>query len=142
MRPRRAFVSNGVVNRRMRLSPQAILLAIMAVIGLWMVGSLVQEVSLDRSLSHQASQLRDQNAAIAATNQSYRRDIAAVESGAAAEEEARRDGYARSDEHLYIIATPPPAAPPAGQHASSPSGPAAVIQAVWHFLTRPIQPGR
>lgn len=121
----------------MRLSPRAILLAIMAVIGCWMVGSLIQEVSLDRSLSHQASQLRDQNAAIAATNQNYQRDIAAVSSGAAAEEEARRDGYARSDEHLYIIATPPPpAGPPSGQHASSASGPAAAIQAVWHFLTR------
>ena len=137
MRPRRASVSNGVVNRRMRLSPRAILLAIMAVIGCWMVGSLIQEVSLDRSLSHQASQLRDQNAAIAATNQNYQRDIAAVSSGAAAEEEARRDGYARSDEHLYIIATPPPpAGPPSGQRASSASGPAAAIQAVWHFLTR------
>jgi len=121
----------------MRLSPQAILLAIIAVIGFWMVGSLVQEVSLDRSLSHQASQLRDQNAAIAATNQDYRRDIAAVSSGAAAEEEARRDGYARSDERLYIIATPPPpTTPPSGQRASSPSGPGAVFQAVWHFLTR------
>ena len=136
MRPRRASVSNGVVNRRMRLSPQAILLAIVVVIGFWMVGSLVQEVSLDRSLSHQASQLRDQNAAIAATNQDYRRDIAAVSSGAAAEEEARRDGYARSDERLYIIATPPPpTAPPGGQRGSSPSGPAAAFQAVWHFLT-------
>ena len=137
MRHRRASVSNGVVNRRMRLSPQAILLAIMAVIGFWMLGSLVQEVSLDRSLSHQAGQLRDQNAAIAATNHDYQRDIAAISSGAAAEEEARRDGYARSDEHLYIIATPPPpAAPPGVQHVNSPSGPAAVIQAVWHFLTR------
>src|SRR5262249_60320431 len=95
MRPRRASVSNGVVNRRMRLSPQAILLAVLAVIGFWMVGSLVQELSLDRSLSHQASQLRDQTAAIAATNQDYQRDTAAVSSGPQAEEEARRAAYAR-----------------------------------------------
>jgi len=136
MRPRRASVSNGVVNRRMRLSHQAILLGVMALIGLWMIGSLVQEISLDRSLSHQASQLREQNATIAATNQGYQRDIGAVTSGAAAEEEARKDGYARSDEHLYIVATPhPPTPPPHPTQASSPGRPETVLQAILHFLT-------
>lgn len=136
MRPRRASVSNGVVNRRMRLSHQAILLAVMALIGLWMIGSLVQEISLDRSLSHQASQLREQNATIAATNQGYQRDIGAVTSGAAAEEEARKDGYARSDEHLYIVATPPPPTPPTHPtQANSPGRSETVLQAILRFLT-------
>jgi len=120
----------------MRLSHQTILLAILALIALWMLGSLIQEIALDRSLSHQATELRRQNAAIAATNQGYQRDIADVASGAAAEEEARKDGYARSDEHLYIVATPPPPTPaphPAG--ANAPSGAEGVLHAILRFLT-------
>jgi len=136
MRPRRASVSNGVVNRRMRLSHHAILLAILALIAVWMIVSLIQEIALDRSLSHQATELRRQNAAIAATNQGYQRDIADVTSGAAAEEEARKDGYARSDEHLYLVATPPPPTPaPHRPGGNAPSGGGAVLQAILRFLT-------
>lgn len=135
MRPRRASASNGIVNRRLRLSHQTVLGAVIAVIGLWMIGSLVQEISLEHSLSQQASKLREQNAALEATNQGYRRDIAAVSSGAAAEEEARKDGYARSEERTYIIATPPPPTPqPRRPKTGAPTGPAAALQAAWNFM--------
>ena len=112
MRPRRASASNGIVDKRVRLSHQTVLLAGMAVIGLWMVGSIIQELSLNQSLSQQAASLRDQNAALRSTNDAYRKDVGAVTSGAAAEEEARKDGYARSNEKLYLVATPPPSTPP------------------------------
>jgi len=121
MRPRRASASNGIVDKRVRLSHQTFLLAAMAVAALWMAGSLVQELSLNSSLSHQASDLRDQNAALRTTNGEYQKDMAATTSGAAAEEEARRDGYARSDEKLYLIATPPPPSPPATRSKPSAS---------------------
>ena len=135
MRPRRASASNGIVKRRLRLSHQTVLGAVIAVIGLWIIGSLVQEISLEHSLSQQASKLREQNAALEATNQGYRRDIAAVSSGAAAEEEARKDGYARSEERTYIIATPPPPTPqPRTAKTGAPTGPAAALQAAWHFM--------
>jgi cell division protein FtsB len=111
MRPRRASASNGIVDKRVRLSHQTFLLAAMAVFGLWMLGSLVQELSLNQSLNQQAAQLQNQNAALASTNGAYRKDINAVSSGAAAEEEARKDGYARANEKLYLVATPPPSAP-------------------------------
>ena len=120
----------------MRLSHQTVLLAILGLIAAWMIGSLIQEIALDRSLGHQASELRQQNAAIAATNQGYQRDIADVASGAAAEEEARKDGYARSDEHLYIVATPPPPTPaPHPPGANAPSGAEGVFHAILRFLT-------
>jgi hypothetical protein len=112
MRPRRASASNGIVDKRVRLSHETFLLAAMALFGLWMVGSLFQELSLNQSLSHQAVTLRDQNAALRSTNADYRKDIGSVTSGAAAEEEARKDGYARSNEKLYLVATPPPTTPP------------------------------
>jgi cell division protein FtsB len=111
MRPRRASASNGIVDKRVRLSHQTVILAAMGVVALWMAGSLVQELSLNASLSHQTSDLETRNAALRTTNDEYRRDIAAVSSGAAAEEEARKGGYARNDERLYLVATPPPATP-------------------------------
>ncbi|HYW26864.1 MAG TPA: hypothetical protein VE953_22035 [Terriglobales bacterium] len=121
MRPRRASASNGIVDKRVRLTHQTFLLAAMAVFGLWMVGSLIQELSLNRSLSQQAAALSDRNAALRSTNDAYRKDIGSVTSGAAAEEEARRDGYARSNEKLYLITTPPPssAVPAAARRKAS-----------------------
>jgi len=112
MRPRRASASNGIVDKRVRLSHQTFLLTAMALFGLWMAGSLFQELSLNQSLSQQAASLRDQNASLRSTNGAYHKDINAVTSGAASEEEARKDGYARGSEKLYLVATPPPSTPP------------------------------
>ena len=131
MRARRASASNGIVDKRVRLSHQTVLLAGMAVIGLWMVGSIIQELSLNQSLSQQAASLRDQNAALRSTNDAYRKDVGAVTSGAAAEEEARKDGYARSGEKLYIVGTPPPTTPEpaaARRPASGSGGPLGVLR--------------
>jgi cell division protein FtsB len=136
MRPRRASASNGIVNKRVRLSHETLLLGGMALAGLWMVGSLLQELSLNHSLGRQAATLRQQNAALESTNDGYRKDIGAISSGAAAEEEARKDGYARSDERLYIIATPPPPTPaPAPRRAASSGSASNPIQWLWHLLT-------
>lgn len=135
MRPRRASASNGIVDKRVRLSHQTFILAGMAVLALWMAGSLVQELSLNESLSHQAAGLRDQNASLQATNGEYRKDIASVSSGAAAEEEARRAGYARSNEKLYLVATPPPPTPAPKPKASSSKG-GNPLDALLHLLGR------
>ena len=136
MRLRRASASNGIVNKRIRLSQENLLLSGMALVGLWMLGSLLQELSLNHSLSQQAAGLRERNAALATTNDGYRKDISAISSGAAAEEEARKDGYARSDERLYIVATPPPSTPPpAPRPAAARAGSANPLEALWHLLT-------
>jgi len=135
MRPRRASASNGIVDRRVRLSHQTVLLAAMAVAALWMAGSLVQELSLNQSLSQQAGDLRAQNAALSTTNGEYRRDITAVSSGAAAEEEARKDGFARSDEKLYLVATPPPPTHPPAK-AKPARGPGNPLDALRHLFGR------
>ena len=39
------------------------------------------------------------------------RDIVAVQSGSAAEEVARQNGYSRPDEHLYLVSAPPAPTP-------------------------------
>jgi len=122
MRPRRASASNGIVDQRVRLSHQTFLLAAMAVVGLWLLGSLIQELTLNQSLSQQAADVHNQNAALASTNDAYRKDIGAVTSGSAAEEEARKDGYARGNEKVYLVGTPPPTGPvPAAARKPAPS---------------------
>src|SRR5712675_3492143 len=105
MHLRRASASYGTLNKRVRFSHETVLLVLMALVAIWVVGSLIQAIALNQSLGRQASDLRRQNAALQATNATYRRDIAAVSSGAAAEEEARQNGYARGDEKTYVIAS-------------------------------------
>ena len=136
MRLRRASASNGIVDRRVRLSHETVRLAARALIGLWMVGSLIQQASVNQSLNRQAAELREENAALAVTNDQYRRDIAAVSSGAAAEEEARKDGYARSDEKLYLIGTPPPPTPRPSRPAQ-PQSARGPLETIWHLLFGP-----
>jgi cell division protein FtsB len=137
MRPRRASASNGIVDRRVRLSHQTFLLGAMAIFGLWMLGSLVQGIALERTLSDQAVALREQNANLGTTNDAYRKDIAAVSSGAAAEEEARKEGYARSNEKLYLVSTPPPSPAPAAAKKPGPSASSAnPLDALRHWLGR------
>jgi cell division protein FtsB len=137
MRPRRASASNGIVDRRVRLSHQTFLLGAMAIFGLWMLGSLVQGIMLERTLSDQAVALREQNANLGTTNNAYRNDIAAVSSGAAAEEDARKEGYARSNEKLYLVSTPPPSpAPAAAKRPGPPASSANPLDALRHWLGR------
>ena len=83
----------------------------------------VQEAFLVHRLGQQVSDLRRQDALIGAQNQGYHKDITAITSGAASEEEARLNGYSRPSEKLYLVnGTPSPAAPKSTPSAS-PSSP-------------------
>jgi cell division protein FtsB len=136
MRHRTASASHGTVHRRRALTPQTLLAGVVAVVCLWLLISLIQELSLSHSLSQQAADVGAQNSALSTANDGYQRDIAAITSGAAAEEEARQDGYARSDEKLYIITTPPPPAPAlAGARSKAPHPDRGPLDGIWHFLT-------
>lgn len=106
MRHRKATATTGQVHRRVPFSQELMFLLVIGAVGVWMVASLGQEVYVGQQLSHQAGELRQHNAALEAANDGYRRDIAAVSSGAAAEEEARLNGYSRADEKLYLVSAP------------------------------------
>jgi len=113
MRQRKATSSDGTVNRRGPSTRELLLLLVLSAVGLWMLWSFGQQLALSHRLGQQAAQLRQQNAATQAANDGYRRDMVAMASGGGAEEEARLNGYARSDEKLYLIAAPPPQPAPA-----------------------------
>ena len=104
MRPNNVKVDAG----RLRLPSRRVLLllALGAVAG-WALYSLVQESCIAFQLNAQAAQLSRQNQALAAQNSGYQRDAVALQSGAAAEEDARLNGYARWDENVYLVGPPP-----------------------------------
>ena len=90
--------------------PVLALLLLLALCG-WALYSLLQESYLEHQLSSQAGRIAQQNSALSAQNDGYQRDIVALQSGAAAEEDARLNGYARSDEKVYLIAPAPSPTP-------------------------------
>ena len=90
----------------------------------WAAYAYAQEAYLSHRLSQQASDLRHQNSVLAAQNQGYHKDIQAITSGAANEEEARLNGYSKPQEHLYLIAPSPSPTPPSPSPTTSPSAPA------------------
>jgi len=100
----------------MRLSisrPTKPVLALLLLLALccWALYSLAQEAYFEHQLSVQASHIAQQNAALASQNDAYQRDILALQTGAAAEEDARLNGYARRDEKVYVIAPAPSPSP-------------------------------
>jgi cell division protein FtsB len=83
-----------------------VLLVALAGVGVWIIGSFAQETLLSQGLARQADALRERNSALAAQNAAYERDIEVMSSGAGAEEEARLNGYAKSDEKVYLVSRP------------------------------------
>lgn len=117
----------GIVNQRPRLTRRRLVALITAALIGWMAWSLAQEFFLTRGLARQTADLRQQNAALQSENNAYQRDNAASTSGAAAEEEARQDGYSKPKEKLYLVGdspspSPPPSPSTAGKRHSTAQG--------------------
>src|SRR5437016_7788469 len=111
MRHRKASAIYGIVDQRVRISRETLIVGLLVLVAIWLVWSFAQEVILSRDLGHQAADLRQQNSALQAENRGYQRDIVASTSGAAAEEEARGDGYSKPKEKLYLIGDSPSPTP-------------------------------
>ena len=98
----------------------AVIGAVIGVAVLWAAVAFAQEATLSHRLSQQAASLRNENSVIAAQNQAYRKDVQGITSGTADEEEARQNGYARPNEHLYLVTiTPSPSPPPSPSPSST-----------------------
>jgi len=86
---------------------------VFALAAVWALYAYAQEAYLSHKLGQQVSDLKRQNALIADENQGYHRDIQAITTGAADEEEARLSGYSRPQERVYLVTAPPSPTPPA-----------------------------
>ena len=75
---------------------------------IWIGIAFAQEAYVSQRLGAQVSDLRHQNAQIAAQNAGYRKDVQALTNGTADEEEARKNGFARPHERTFLVTTPSP----------------------------------
>jgi outer membrane murein-binding lipoprotein Lpp len=111
MRQSKATVAAGTLHTNAFGVRHAILAAAACVALVWAGIAFAQEAYIGHKLSQQASDLRNQNYQLAAQNQGYRKDVQAITSGAANEEEARLNGYTRPNERLYLVAPVPTPSP-------------------------------
>ena len=114
MRHSKATVAAGSVRTSGRGVRRTIIVAVVAVIAVWVAYAFAQEAYIGHKLSQQVADLHRQNSRLAAENKGYRQDVKAINSGAANEEEARKNGYARSGERVYLITEAPSPSPSSG----------------------------
>jgi cell division protein FtsB len=111
MRNSKVLVAAGSV-RTGRLSMRhAVTSVVFLVVAIWVGYAFAQEAYLSHKLTQQAADLRHQNAVIASQNQGYKKDVQAITSGSANEEEARLNGYAKPSERTFLVTTPPSPSP-------------------------------
>jgi cell division protein FtsB len=111
MRHSKAIVAAGSVRNSARGVRRTIVVAVVLVIAIWTAYAFAQEAYIGHKLSQQVADLHRQNARLAAENNGYRKDVQSITSGAANEEQARLNGYARPGERLYLLTAPPSPTP-------------------------------
>ena len=123
MRHSKATVAAGTLHSNVFGVRHAVIGAAACVGLVWAGIAFAQEAYVGHRLSQQAADLRRQNADLAAQNQGYLKDVQAITSGSANEEEARLNGYARTNERIYLVAPiPTPSPTPKASPTASPSG--------------------
>ncbi|MGH7764555.1 MAG: septum formation initiator family protein [Candidatus Dormibacteraceae bacterium] len=124
MRHSKATAAAGTLRSNSFGLRHAVVAVIVGVGAIWAGVAFAQEAYIGHKLSQQAADLRRQNSSLAAQNQGYRKDVQAITSGAANEEEARQNGYTRPNERVYLIApipTPSPSPKPTPRPSPVPS---------------------
>ena len=108
MRHSKALTAAGTVRTTSFGVRQLVILVAVGVALVWGGIAFAQEAYISHRLAQQAAELRQQNAGIAAQNAGYKKDVQALQSGTADEEEARQSGYAKPNERIYLVTTPSP----------------------------------
>ena len=94
-------------------APDRLIWIVVAAIVLWGVWAFGSELMLNLRLNHEVQALRDGNAQLAASNEQTRTQLAAGGSPAAMEEAARKAGFSKPGEQVYVIVKPSDSALPA-----------------------------
>ncbi|HVS48459.1 MAG TPA: hypothetical protein VHJ99_06115 [Candidatus Dormibacteraeota bacterium] len=120
MRYNRVIVASGTLRSAFGMRHALVVAAVLVAL-VWAGIAFAQEAYIGHKLSQQVADLRHQNTVLAAQNQGYKKDVQAITSGTAAEEEARLNGYSRPQERLYLVtAAPSPSPTPPVSASASP----------------------
>ena len=111
MRQNKALIPVGTVRTISFGLRQTVVLILGGAALIWGGIAFAQEAYLSHKLSQQVSDLRKENADIAAENAGYKKDVQGLTSGTANEEEARLNGYAKPNEKTYLVTTQPTPSP-------------------------------
>jgi cell division protein FtsB len=94
-------------------APDRLIWLVVGAIVLWGVWAFGSELVLNLRLNHEVQTLRQGNAQLAAGNEQTRKELAISGSPGAMEEAARKSGFARPGEQVYVIVKPSDSATPA-----------------------------
>jgi cell division protein FtsB len=113
-------------------APDRLIWLVVGAIVLWGVWAFGSELVLNLRLNHEVQTLRHGNAQLAAANEQTKKELAIAGSPGAMEEAARKSGFARPGEQVYVIVKPSDSATPAaiGPSASPGTAPSARRSAV------------
>jgi cell division protein FtsB len=111
-------------------APDRLIWLVVGAIVLWGVWAFGSELMLNLRLNHEVQSLRDGNAQLAASNDQARREVSVAASPAAMEEAARKSGFARPGEQVYVIVKPSDSAAAAavGESAAPSVVPSAAVR--------------
>ena len=102
-------------------APDRLIWVVVAAIVLWGVWAFGSELVLNLRLNQEVAQLRQDNGQLSASNEQTRRQLTVGSSPGAMEEAARKAGFARPGEQVYVIVKPTASATAAVGEAASPS---------------------
>jgi len=102
-------------------APDLLIWVVVAAIVLWGVWAFGSELVLNLRLNHEVQALRDGNAQLAASNEQTRKELAVGGSPAAMQEAARKAGFAKPGEQIYVIVRPSESAAPAVGGTAAPA---------------------
>ena len=120
----KAVAATGTLRTKSIGARQLVILIVASVAIAWAAIAFAQEAYISHKLSQQASDLRQQNAQLGAQNAAYKKDVQTITSGAAAEEDARLNGYAKPNERTFLVApaaSPLPSPSPSPKQSPAPS---------------------
>ncbi len=123
-------------------APDRLIWIVVGAIVVWGVWAFGSELMLNLRLNHEVQALRAGNAQLAVVNAETTRQLAVASSPGAMEEAARKQGFTRAGESVYVIVKPSPAvAQPSAAPSSGPAnkqvgGVVSAVEKWWQSLWR------